>query len=67
MERIEKVAYELGLPMELAMVFLVLHMSMLRKCLGDQNSIGLLKYVFIEEDLTYEEVRDEFLTNKRRS
>lgn len=56
MKRIEKVAYELGLPMELAMVFLVLHMSMLRECLGDPNSIGLLKYVFIEEDFTYEEV-----------
>lgn len=48
--------YELDLPIELTMVHLVFHVSMLRKCIGDSNSIVPLKDMTTEEDLNYEEV-----------
>lgn len=37
------------------------HMSMLRNCMGDPNSIVPLKDVAIEDDLTYEELQIEIL------
>lgn len=59
--RMGKVPYELDLPIELTMVHLVFHVSMLRKCIGDSNSIVPLKDVTAEEDLNYEEVPIEIL------
>ena len=56
--RVGKVAYELGLPKEMELVHPVFHVSMLRKCVGDPNSIVPLEVVgVVEDNLTYEEVR----------
>lgn len=61
MKRIGKVAYELDLSMELAMVHQVFHVSMLRKFMGHSNSIILLKDMSIEEDFSYKEVLVQIL------
>ena len=39
LQRVGKVAYELSLPAEIALVHPVFHVSMLMKCLGDPASI----------------------------
>ena len=49
-------AYELDLPNDLAMVHPVFHLSMLRKFIGDENTIVPLQDVTIEENLSYEEL-----------
>lgn len=61
MKQIGKVAYKLDLPIELAMVHGVFHVLMLRKFMGDPNSIVLLKDVIHEKILTYEEISVENL------
>ena len=38
LKRVGSVAYELKLPNELAMIHLVFHVSMLKKCIGDPES-----------------------------
>ena len=49
LQRVGEVAYELALPGELASIHPVFHVSMLKKCLGNQASIlpvegsGLMK------------------------
>lgn len=53
---IDKVIYELDLPLELTMVYLMFHVSMLRKFMGDLNSIKSLEGVDVEENFIYEEV-----------
>lgn len=58
---IDKVIYELDLPLELTMVYLMFHVSMLRKFMGDPNSIMSLEGVDVEENFTYEEVPVEIL------
>ena len=50
MRRVGKVAYELDLPNDLAMVHPVFHVSMLRKFIGDENIIVQLQDVTIEEN-----------------
>ena len=59
--RVEKVAYELNLPNDFAMVHLVFNVSMLTKFIGDENIIVPLHDVTIEENLSYEEVLVEIL------
>ena len=54
-------AYELALPVELASVHPVFHVSMLKKCLGDPASILPLEGLGVDEDLSYEEVPVEIL------
>src|SRR5687767_12569690 len=61
LRRIGKVAYELDLPSELAMVHPVFHVSMLRKFIGDENIIVPLQDVQIEENLSYEELPVEIV------
>ena len=39
LQRVGNVAYELGLSSELASVHLMFHVSMLKKCIGDPESI----------------------------
>ncbi|WMV37616.1 hypothetical protein MTR67_031001, partial [Solanum verrucosum] len=56
-----KVAYELDLPNELAMVHSVFHISMLKKCIGDPVSILPLEGLGVDECLSYEEVSIEML------
>ena len=61
LKRMGKVAYELDLPNDLAMVHPVFHVSMLRKFIGDENTIVPLQDVTIEENLSYEELPVEIL------
>ena len=56
-----EVAYELAFPAELAFINPVLHVSMLKKCLGDPTSILPVEGLGVEEDLFYEEVDVEIL------
>ena len=45
LKRVGKVAYELELPAELAVVHPVFHISLLKKCVGDPVSIVPLESV----------------------
>ncbi|KAK4731766.1 hypothetical protein R3W88_024754 [Solanum pinnatisectum] len=58
---IEKVAYELDLPNELAPVHPVFHVSMLKKYIGDPISILPLEGLGVDENLSYEDVPVEIL------
>ena len=62
LRRVGRVAYELELPMEINIIHPVLHVSMLRKCVGDPSAIVPLEVVgVLEDNLTYEEVLVEIL------
>ena len=61
MKYVGKVAYELKLPIELAPVHPVFHISMLKKCIGDPVSILPLEGLGVNENLSYEEVPVEIL------
>lgn len=56
MKRVGKVAYDLELPAELAVIHSIFHISLLKKCVGDPTSVLPLKSVVVEESLTYEKV-----------
>ncbi|KAK4709743.1 hypothetical protein R3W88_004256 [Solanum pinnatisectum] len=60
-KRVGKVAYELNLPNELALIHPVFHVSMLKKCIGDPVSILPLEGLGVDESLYYEEVLVEIL------
>ncbi|WMV30164.1 hypothetical protein MTR67_023549 [Solanum verrucosum] len=61
LKRARKVDYELKLPIELASVHPVFHISMLRKCIGGPVSILPLEGLGVNENLSYEEVPIEIL------
>ncbi|WMV25057.1 hypothetical protein MTR67_018442 [Solanum verrucosum] len=61
LKRVRKVAYELKLPIELAPVHPVFHISMLKKCIGDPVSILPLEGLGVDENLSYEEALVEIL------
>ena len=54
-------AYELALPVELASVHPVFHVSMLKKCLGDPASILPVEGLGVGKDLSFEEVPVEIV------
>ncbi|WMV45004.1 hypothetical protein MTR67_038389 [Solanum verrucosum] len=56
LKRNGKVAYQLELPAELAAVYPVFHISLLKKCVGDPASIVAMK-----NSLSYEDVPVEIL------
>ena len=58
---IGKVAYELKLRSELALVHPVCHVSILKKCIGDPVSIPLIEGLGVHDNLSYEEVPVEIL------
>ncbi|XP_069145690.1 uncharacterized protein [Solanum lycopersicum] len=60
-ERVVNVDYELKLPNDLASVHPVFHVSMFKKCLGDQASILPVEGLGVDENLSYEEVPLEIL------
>ncbi|XP_027769599.1 uncharacterized protein LOC114075320 [Solanum pennellii] len=53
------VSYELKLPIELASVHPVFHVSMLKKCIADPVSILPLEGLEVDANLSYEEVSVE--------
>ncbi|WMV58946.1 hypothetical protein MTR67_052331 [Solanum verrucosum] len=55
-KRIGNVAYELELPLELATVHPVFHISMLKKCMGDPSLIIRTEDIAIKDSLFYEEI-----------
>ncbi|WMV32492.1 hypothetical protein MTR67_025877 [Solanum verrucosum] len=55
-KRIDNVAYELELPSELVAVHLMLHISMLKKCIDDSSLIIPTENIGIKNNLSYEEV-----------
>ncbi|WMV19135.1 hypothetical protein MTR67_012520 [Solanum verrucosum] len=61
LRHVGKVAYELDLPNELALVHPVFHVSMLKKCIGDLSTIVPLEGLEIKENLADEEVPLEIL------
>ena len=56
LKRIDKVAYELELPAELAAGHPVFHISLLKKCVGDPASIVPLESLALKGNLSYEDV-----------
>ena len=56
LKRIDKVAYELELPVELAAVHPVFHISLLKKCVGNPASIVSLKSVEVKDSISYDDV-----------
>ncbi|XP_020263061.1 uncharacterized protein LOC109839042 [Asparagus officinalis] len=55
LERVGVVAYKIALLLELAKIYNVLHVSMLRKCVLDQSHVLNYEPIGIREDLTYSE------------
>ena len=51
--RVRKVAYKLRLPSELAFVHPVFHISMLKKCIDDHESIIPIEGIGVDEDHSY--------------
>ncbi|WMV14084.1 hypothetical protein MTR67_007469 [Solanum verrucosum] len=66
LKRIGKVAYELELPADLAAVYPVFHISLLKKCVGDPASIVSLESVAVKDSLSYEDVPVEILDRQVR-
>ncbi|XP_069148280.1 uncharacterized protein [Solanum lycopersicum] len=61
LQKVGKIAYELRLPSELATVHSEIHVSMLKKCIGDPQSILPIEGLGVDENLSYEEVLVEIL------
>ena len=59
-------AYELKLPVELAAMYHVFHISLLKKCVGDPTSILPLESVAVKGSLSYEDVPVEILDRQVR-
>ena len=53
-QRVGKVAYELKLPIELASVHPIFHVSILKKCIGDPESILPIEGTGVKDNLSYE-------------
>ena len=66
MKKVGKVTYELELPLELAAVHPVFHISLLKKCVGDPAFIVSLESVAVKDSLSYEDVPVEILDRQVR-
>ena len=53
LQRVDKAAYELRLPSELALVHPIFHVSMLKKCIGDIESILPIEGLGVRDNLSY--------------
>ncbi|WMV38472.1 hypothetical protein MTR67_031857 [Solanum verrucosum] len=60
-KRIDNVAYELELPLELTTVHSVFHVSMLKKCMDDPSLIIPTESIEIKDSLSYEEIPVQIL------
>ncbi|XP_069154574.1 uncharacterized protein [Solanum lycopersicum] len=56
LKRVGKVSYELELPPELAVVYPVFHILLLKKCVGDLASVAPLGSVAVKDSVCYEDV-----------
>ena len=61
LKKVGKVAYELELPAELALVHAVFHILLLKKCVGDPVYVVPLESVSVKDSLCYEDVPIEIL------
>ena len=61
LKRVDKVAYELNLPSELASVHPVFHVSMFKKCIGDPESILPIGGLGVKDKLSYKKVPVQIL------
>ncbi|WMV29758.1 hypothetical protein MTR67_023143 [Solanum verrucosum] len=66
LKMVGKVAYELELPTELIDIYLVFHISLLKECVGDLESIVPIESVAVKDSLTYEEVPVETIDRQVR-
>ena len=64
LQRVSKVAYKSELPNELALVHPIFHVSMLKKCIGDPESILPIEGLGVKDNLSCEEVRFKFFIGK---
>ena len=55
LERVGLVAYRLALPLELAKLHDVFHVSMLRRCRSDTSHILPVQDIQVQEDFTFDE------------
>ena len=55
-QRVSNFAYELKQPSELALVYQIFHVSMLKKSIGDPESILPIEGLGATDNLSYEEV-----------
>ncbi|WMV09656.1 hypothetical protein MTR67_003041 [Solanum verrucosum] len=65
-KRIDNVTYELELPQELAAVYPVFHVSMLKKCMNDPSLIIPTEDIRIKDILSYEEILVQILDRQVR-
>ena len=61
LQRVGKVAYELKLPSKLASVHSLIHVYMLKKCIGDPESILPIEGLGVKDNLSYDEVSVKIL------
>ncbi|WMV33166.1 hypothetical protein MTR67_026551 [Solanum verrucosum] len=66
LKRIGKVAYELELPADLAALYLVFHIPLLKNCVGDPASVLPLESVAVKDNLSYEVVPVKILDRQVR-
>ena len=67
LQRVGKVAYELKLPSELASVHPIFLVSMLKKCIGDPESILPIEGLGFKDNLYYEEAPVQILDRQVKS
>ena len=61
LQRVGKISYELKLPSELTSVHQVFHVLMLKKCIGDPESILSIEGLGVNDNFSYEEVPVQIL------
>lgn len=61
LQKVSKVAYELKLPSELASIHPIFHVSMLKKCIGDPESILPIEGLCMKDNLSNEDVSVQIL------
>ncbi|XP_069148074.1 uncharacterized protein [Solanum lycopersicum] len=61
LQRVGEVAYDKKFPSELASVRPIFHISMLRKCISDPESIPPIEGLRVNDNFSYEEVPIQFI------